>query len=704
MNERKTVDEDTIVVQLSEANKLQLFDEALRALSVQKQESALALDRLRDFNPNIGKCVHEKEDAVSKAPFRLLFQRDARIIADRSAKVSSYLVVSYSWHNEFWSPGNPEQHKPWPFCEAIADTILGLRESVDEGIFVDQPCIDQNNTEEKLYAIASMNIIYRSARRMIILLEDVMLTASEEVVLGKFLGAMLDGNVDSEIEPSEMILLASVFTRVASSRWFSRAWCGHEIKTSKTWRNTSPLKSATVRMYDESGNVVRAPLLFFVWLGPVVYRVLTQQKLSPLWDPEAQQDAYWKFSTAIEWSPFQRLPSLDSGVSYALQYARIGRLQCLIPKDRINITLNICGINLYYDGPASTDDECFFISWLIALAFKQLSVLTCTGPALRLSTQTASWARHPRGDYILPELHHHAVSPDAGISRISESWIELDMLLFHTTASYTATRFESQASDVMTATAKLKDRHSKYHIQLVAICIEQGVDWIIKTGRALKETANSQEHLVELFSAVDDSTSGLARELLALQGYAEQTTHRYLEAFLEPVKECLFVLMHPEFYPMTVEDHALIQVDRYGHRALTKTVTSTREHCLAIPTGLAHSSYGIHVRRAWVLERVDHATGQWPVNQNTTASPPCAGPTRDLRVKPFVASDHLRVLSTRTQTSATEPLAWRVVEKIPLVGFETIKPDGKFVSLLHAQKVWGSDFWYDSRYLPETID
>jgi hypothetical protein len=44
----------------------------------------------------------------------------------------------------------------------MVDKILKLRESDDEGIWVDQLCIDQENKDEKSIAIGVMDVIYKS--------------------------------------------------------------------------------------------------------------------------------------------------------------------------------------------------------------------------------------------------------------------------------------------------------------------------------------------------------------------------------------------------------------------------------------------------------------------------------------------------------------------------------------------------------------
>lgn len=61
----------------------------------------------------------------------------------------------------------------WPISEYMTKALLLERESSNEGIWVDECCIDQNNKEEKLLTIGFMDAIYRQARLVVVALEDI---------------------------------------------------------------------------------------------------------------------------------------------------------------------------------------------------------------------------------------------------------------------------------------------------------------------------------------------------------------------------------------------------------------------------------------------------------------------------------------------------------------------------------------------------
>lgn len=61
----------------------------------------------------------------------------------------------------------------------MVDAVMGCRENEREGVWIDRFCVNQNDDRDKTTHIGVMDVIYKSARRMIIVLEDVQLSADE---------------------------------------------------------------------------------------------------------------------------------------------------------------------------------------------------------------------------------------------------------------------------------------------------------------------------------------------------------------------------------------------------------------------------------------------------------------------------------------------------------------------------------------------
>ena len=105
----------------------------------------------------------------------------------------------------------------------------------DEGIWIDEICIDQSNDEEKMNDIAIMNYIYECARQPVIVLEDILVPFAKEKVVAKYLVLRKKENPFpgterwslAAISTEYIHLIRSFFHRVVSSRRFARAWCHH---------------------------------------------------------------------------------------------------------------------------------------------------------------------------------------------------------------------------------------------------------------------------------------------------------------------------------------------------------------------------------------------------------------------------------------------------------------------------------------------
>lgn len=112
--------------------------------------------------------------------------------------------------------------------------ILRLRQSDEEGIWIDQLCIRQDDEKEKQEAISSMDLIYQSARLVLIVLEDICLSEADVKVVGDFYDFQAEDNKAQAINAATEFL--TVFRKIIKARWFSRAWCMHEHLTSRIAR------------------------------------------------------------------------------------------------------------------------------------------------------------------------------------------------------------------------------------------------------------------------------------------------------------------------------------------------------------------------------------------------------------------------------------------------------------------------------------
>jgi hypothetical protein len=171
--------EEKLVV-FSEPNKRQLLSSASSEILNEKAVNAAAAirERLSQLRPSMETQFFLKQDAVSDLVLRMICSPPPPPRTD----ILSFIAVSCCWHSQEWSvsyvagPMSPS----WRISQSMVESVMAHRQSPEAGVWLDQLCITQTDENEKKIAVGAMDIIYRSARRLIILIEDVTLTEEEE--------------------------------------------------------------------------------------------------------------------------------------------------------------------------------------------------------------------------------------------------------------------------------------------------------------------------------------------------------------------------------------------------------------------------------------------------------------------------------------------------------------------------------------------
>ena len=110
--------------------------------------------------------------------------------------------------------------------------LFHQRQSPNEGIWIDAFCIEQSNEVEKRQAIGSMEVVYKSARTVVAVIEDVTLSGREADLLGEFSQAGYGIGSGSKLSSEVLRALSLMLLKILSARWFTRAWCSHEMQLS----------------------------------------------------------------------------------------------------------------------------------------------------------------------------------------------------------------------------------------------------------------------------------------------------------------------------------------------------------------------------------------------------------------------------------------------------------------------------------------
>ncbi|RYO99079.1 hypothetical protein DL766_007913 [Monosporascus sp. MC13-8B] len=333
-------------------------------------------------------------EGILDTPFRLMCASESGIPLDGGFRIRQYLAISYCWHSD---------------AGRFADAVLRERGHPREGIWMDQLCIRQEDEDEKRSAIAAMDIIYKSCRKVLVLLEDVVLTEDEIGICAKY--DMYSGHLDATRGPDEGDLptFSSFPAKVGQARWWQRSWCFHEFVVVEPWS-------------DKRHHVLHnTTLIMGIPGGTVSVNFLTVQRI---------------LSQAIHREPHNRPPAAPAyavgsmRASILAQYNAVAATGCTMAADRLSVMINLNSLSIAYTGPDISKDEAYFLSVVLALAAgeeESLTILTPHAVVLRGQPSWVSGLSTP-GDVTLPRF---TLKNLAGIHRVSMHSLELDMVFFN---------------------------------------------------------------------------------------------------------------------------------------------------------------------------------------------------------------------------------------------------------------------------------
>lgn len=450
--------DEFVVIRLSDENKRDLFQEVCSEFAQRNEDCEPLLARLNQLNENIARDFAPKELGLEKVNLRLIFWATSPIVKalrkdpPESLPVQSYIVVSYCWHDQHsqWRKADESRLDPWPFgapmVHSLLDALQGGEDS-SEGVWIDERCIRQADDEDKINAIAAMDVIYRSARRMVILLEDVQITAEEQTILTRWHAQVypaardLKSSVASRdgpsLEANERVLMAGLFLKILSARWFRRAWCGHELKVSRYPLKLRPADTQTMHLYGPEKKVIKINIMFLNNMLIQFQQDIRSADVEPIANVEKQRQLIDVYARVLVPSILQE----NDGMALPRQpltagHMHISSYDCTVPRDRITILLNTCGIPLMYkrakERPQPSDDELYFIVALLSLASDEASVLdTSSGekPEHARGLSETRWFRRPKHRSLWLQLRDPELRLEETLHKVDMDWIELDILV-----------------------------------------------------------------------------------------------------------------------------------------------------------------------------------------------------------------------------------------------------------------------------------
>ena len=396
-----------------------------------KQRATQILDYLHTLSENLLNGVFKlKSDDITHIPFRLLNQG-----GNSTEPEESYVTASYCW-------SVPEEEKVFenvcntdnkleavrsyrlPVSSLMYQALLAERESPREGVWIDQVCINQESLEEKQIAVNAMDLIYKSARTVIVLLDDIKVSIKEQDFLASYIVDFenYEGNIVNIFEPhggerppymKANPAFRNFFLKLIGAKWFERAWCMHEMRMSSNHIFIVRCENDR-RLSDEEKSaptVLRFTQVFLMhMMGLAIPSDLSTSRVRPLLTVFG--DAFIK-----RLSGHRDIPSYVRVFADTFKQSAGGN-PALDPiaqeydanLDKLSIAINTIGIGLSVTRaisleaqekdkgimlPPATPDECCRRFITLAIAAADPSALCSTGAELKLAGEKRTWMRWP---------------------------------------------------------------------------------------------------------------------------------------------------------------------------------------------------------------------------------------------------------------------------------------------------------------------
>lgn len=331
------------------------------------------IKKIKALDPDTGKMFCSKRPHTIEPPFRLLLEsRLGKAAAERS-----FMALSYCWHDATkWAPtrgcelGESRYYRGLPISDQCFQEVLRWREP-GEGIWVDQLCINQRYEKEKEQAIASMDLVYKHARLIVIVIEDTTMLESEASVIEELqYGSLRSEKLDSftKLLSENELTVWNVISKIGHSRWFQRAWCSHEFHLCQDAVFVIPCEARSPISLQLS-TLQRVLQFKSGWVPTSV--VASNESL------EGYRNLVFLLTSRYVLSKKYCLEKPVVGICYL-----VNGLQASVFGDKVSIALNLLDLGLYFRGTVFSEGHCRYIFTLLALAAGDPLALCCSGETL----------------------------------------------------------------------------------------------------------------------------------------------------------------------------------------------------------------------------------------------------------------------------------------------------------------------------------
>jgi hypothetical protein len=635
---------------LGSGERDKIFENANAKILVEDARAHEILARLRELDPDVGAKFKIRHDSFADAPFRLLF-RKSRETPENSREVKSFIALSYCWHSGDWEVAAPAptpnvgNHVPThgssaPTSHHMFQAVCDQLNSDNEGLWIDQLCIDQSNPIEVSAAVAAAHLVYKSARQVVVAIEDVMLDENEveavETVV-KERAAFLANN-KAMVQPTFIRHLTdtpatrSALRKICTARWFKRAWCYYEQCLAK---------DIVFRISGPSGVVAaELSLLRTLLYHSGVPTYITTAPSSSTVMPEISAAFY----------------ALHNSELYGAQLLKPGdvlhsmlTLEARFPSDILNIALYLAATDLSYTGHVTDKDSICLLYNFVLIAANNCSPFFHLGPNLRLEqSKTHSWMNAP-----VPRVSGTDLTLPSLFSFIKFSFEELyvDLLLIRGNPRRRPAPLAFEKVKTFMETAQFED-----------FCRD-----VEKTWGNIPDSSGLQKFRRGLATAVDCGVSCMVR-----------CWQQYLTVF--PAAHGSFISADSEL-PMELMDVLFPDATASLHctKAVRQQVASFIAMLMLGETLLSVDYWAL------IVGAEDECGLFHSLSIDENEDPILAVPSM-FHTEDFAFTERLWQLVSVTSTNGP---AWRVVEKRQLLGAPVLKHDDQHVILMKNQRIIG---------------
>lgn len=407
-------------------HRLEQVDEAqlLKPPSDEDANPEQLLQKLRTLDPAIAKRFMVKKDIKASFAFRLICSSRHFVRQQHS----SFIALSYrrklvvEKHTDYYT---------LPLEKEMLQAVWEERAHENEGLWVDQICIDQDSDEEKTISMSAMDLVYRSARVVVVALDDLELKEREGRVLQNHvreyekLKHVVEDKRFRRHQPPWLDShddLLQVLQKILSSSWFRRAWCRHEMRLARDHIFLLPCRSA-----NNKRTVLRLTSSCIAHLLALATEVPMHAKIELL---KPALHAFFRDRTQP--SPTGTIMGSHLFGNFTTVFAEVFRMEAggdpRLPfeqreadarRDKVSIILNTmqCGLALRHDPGSSrinmSKEDCYYSLLLLALAAGDPGALCSVGkPMIQIAAPQSMRHTQP----VVSSWLFEPTSVDAGLN------------------------------------------------------------------------------------------------------------------------------------------------------------------------------------------------------------------------------------------------------------------------------------------------